>query len=49
MSGSFTDGLAGDGSPGLKAELNEPFGVTVDNGNLVIADSSNNRVRQVTG
>jgi uncharacterized protein (TIGR03437 family) len=45
-------GVAGDGGdegPATSASLNTPLGVTVDdNGNIYIADSGNNCVRQVT-
>jgi hypothetical protein len=46
-----TKGRAGDGGPAASAELNTPFAVAVDNstGNVVIADTSNNRIRLVTG
>jgi NHL repeat len=46
-----TAGRAGDGGPAASAELNTPFAVAVDNstGNVLIADTSNNRVRIVTG
>jgi hypothetical protein len=44
-------GRSGDGGPAAAAELNTPFTVTVDpsTANLYIADTSNNRVRVVTG
>jgi len=48
VAGSGTFGTSGDGGPATGAELNGPRGVTVDGaGNLVIADSGNNRVRVV--
>ncbi|MEI6206532.1 MAG: FG-GAP-like repeat-containing protein [Desulfuromonadales bacterium] len=41
-------GFAGDGGPATSASLFTPIGVTVDkDGNLFIADSSNNRIRKV--
>jgi len=41
-------GFSGDGGPALFAELATPFGVAVDRvGRLLIADSSNQRVRRV--
>jgi sugar lactone lactonase YvrE len=41
-------GFAGDGGPAVLAALNSPSGVVADaSGNLLIADSSNNRVREV--
>ncbi len=46
--GDGTGGFSGDGGPAIKAELAVPYGVTVDGaGNLVIADSFNNRIRVV--
>ena len=41
---------AEDGGLATAAKINKPYGITVDNiGNLYIADSSNNRVRKVSG
>ena len=41
-------GYTGDAGPATSAELNNPYGVTVDNqGNLFIADSNNNVIREV--
>ncbi|MGO9899079.1 MAG: InlB B-repeat-containing protein [Solirubrobacteraceae bacterium] len=49
VAGGGTSGL-GDGSPATSAELNSPEGVAVDSsGDLLIADTSNDRVRLVTG
>ncbi len=46
--GSGTAGYAGDGGPARAAKLNRPFGVAVDtSSNLYIADTFNNRVREV--
>ena len=46
--GNGKHGFSGDGGPAASAELNFPYGVAADaTGNLVIADSSNNRVRVV--
>jgi len=40
--------FGGDGGPAVQARLYRPYGVAVDrHGNLFIADTSNNRVRQV--
>jgi hypothetical protein len=48
VAGNGTDGFSGDGGPATAAELSEPAGVAVDaNGNLVIADTDNERVRVV--
>ncbi len=41
-------GFAGDGSSATLASLNEPIGVAVDiNGNILIADGCNNRIRWI--
>ena len=48
VAGNGTAGSSGDGGPATSAELNGPEGVWVDNsGNLFIADTFNNRIRQV--
>jgi hypothetical protein len=48
VAGDGTAGYSGDGGPGPGAELSTPRAVAVDGaGNLVIADSDNNRVRVV--
>ena len=42
-------GFEGDGGPATEARLNRPYGVAVDGlGNLIIADSANNRIRMVS-
>jgi secreted PhoX family phosphatase len=48
VAGDGTPGFSGDGGPATKAALDGPADVTVDHaGNLVIADSGNQRVRVV--
>ena len=42
-------GFAGDGGPGTTAELSYPAAVTVDAGNVLIADFENYRIREVAG
>ncbi len=49
VAGNGTKDFSGDGGPAASASLSEPSGVVVDVGsNLYIADSGNNRVRQVS-
>ncbi|MBM3724649.1 MAG: hypothetical protein FJW40_04380 [Acidobacteria bacterium] len=46
MAGTGVPGFGGDGGPGTAAALNLPCGITFDrNGNLLIADAGNHRVR----
>jgi trimeric autotransporter adhesin len=48
VAGEGDCGFSGDGGPAISAELNEPRAMAVDgSGNLVIADSYNNRIRVV--
>jgi hypothetical protein len=48
VAGNGTNGYSGDGGAATKAKLNYPSDVTVDaNANLLIADSFNNRIREV--
>jgi sugar lactone lactonase YvrE len=48
--GSGAPGYSGDGGPAITAKLNAPSDVALDDaGNLFIADSSNQRVRKVSG
>ena len=48
VAGNGTDGYSGDDGPATAAELNYPAGVAVDSaGDLFIADSGNNRIREV--
>ena len=48
VAGNGTSGYRGDNGQATTAELNAPAGVAVDSeGDLVIADSSNNRIREV--
>jgi trimeric autotransporter adhesin len=50
VAGNGTQGYSGDGGAATAAELDTPYEVAVDgSGNLVIADSHNNRVRVVAG
>ena len=48
VAGTGLEGFSGDGGPAVSAELNKPWGLALDRrGNLLIADSSNNRIRMV--
>jgi NHL repeat len=48
VAGNGAVGYSGDGGPATSAELDGTFGLAVDNvGNLVIADTYNNRIRVV--
>jgi RHS repeat-associated protein len=49
VAGNGTPGYNGDNIPATSAELYTPFGVAVDSaGNLYIADTYNNRIREVS-
>jgi uncharacterized protein (TIGR03437 family) len=50
IAGSTGTGYSGDGGPATSAKLNYPTGIAVDwsNGNVYIADSSNNVIRLLT-
>jgi trimeric autotransporter adhesin len=50
VAGDGTQGFSGDGGPAASAELDRPQGVAMDPaGNLLIADTFNDRIRMVTG
>jgi uncharacterized protein (TIGR03437 family) len=49
FAGTGTAGYGGDGGPALNAQLNSPSGIAFDtSGNLYVADSGNNVIREVT-
>jgi hypothetical protein len=48
VAGNYTLGSGGDGLAATNAQLNSPVGVTLDsNGNIYIADASNNAIRLI--
>jgi len=48
VAGNGFPGFSGDNGPATSAQLNNPLGVALDrNGNLLIADSGNQRIRRV--
>lgn len=47
VAGNGQTGFAGDGGPALAAEFTHPDGLAVMSGRLLIADSGNDRVREV--
>jgi uncharacterized protein (TIGR03437 family) len=50
VAGNGLPGYSGDNGPAASAQLNYPYGVSVDAaGNLYIADSNNYRIRKVSG
>jgi hypothetical protein len=52
VAGNFTAGAgySGDSGPATSAQLNDPYGVFVDGqGNIFIADTNNNVIREVVG
>lgn len=49
IAGTGVGGFGGDGGPAIEAQLNGPSGVAIDaSGNLYIADTLNQRIREVT-
>ncbi len=49
VAGTGSAGFSGEGAPPILANLNHPFGVAIDAaGNLLIADTENQRVRKVS-
>ncbi len=50
VAGSGEQGFGGDGGAATSAQLDSPAGIAIDGaGNLYVADSHNNRIREVSG
>jgi hypothetical protein len=49
VAGNGTAGFFGDGGAGTSAWLSRPSGVAADGTNLLIADTANSRIRELTG
>lgn len=50
IAGNGTAGFSGDNGPATNAEFNSPHGVATDSsGNVYVADTGNNRIRQISG
>jgi len=49
VAGGNPGGFSGDGGPATSAQLSSPAAVAEDGANLLIADSGNNRIREVAG
>ena len=49
VAGGNPAGFSGDGGPATSAQLSSPAAVAEDGANLLIADSGNNRIREVAG
>jgi sugar lactone lactonase YvrE len=50
VAGTGLAGFSGDNGPAILAQLNNPIGIAIDSsGNLYISDTSNDRVRKVSG
>jgi hypothetical protein len=49
FAGTGVPGFSGDGGPASAAQLSKPLGLTVDTaGNPYVADSINNRIREIS-
>lgn len=48
VAGTGVPGFSGDGGPALAAQLDNPRAVTVINGNVMVSDTGNNRIRSIS-
>jgi streptogramin lyase len=49
VAGTGEAGYSGDGGPATKAQLNQPYGITLDRaGNIYVADRLNSSIRKIT-
>jgi hypothetical protein len=49
VAGNGTSGFSGDGGPATNAQLQQPEGLSLDSsGDIFIADSANNRIREIS-
>jgi uncharacterized protein (TIGR03437 family) len=48
VAGTGAAGFSGDTGPATDAQLRNPYGLALSEGNLYLADSGNNRIRRVT-
>lgn len=48
VAGTGAAGFSGDGGPALAAQLNTPRAVSVVNGNVMVSDTGNNRIRSIS-